>query len=244
MPLPDSPNIPMSHPSLPQLPLQGVTLLVVEDSRYACEALRLMAQRCGARMRRAANLHDARGHLRVYRPDIALIDMGLPDGSGAGLIRELALAGPGAPAVLGLSGDPALRGVAMAAGAAGFLEKPIAGLAAFQGLILNHLPDRQPNGGARPAAGDDRPLAEPDRLALAEDLSRAAALLAAGPDARQKAYLSRFLGGLARSMNDAALARAAAVLPDTGQAGLEHLGGLVALRLDEAPAAFGQACVT
>ena len=31
-------------------PLQGVTLLAVEDSRFACEALRLMARRAGARL--------------------------------------------------------------------------------------------------------------------------------------------------------------------------------------------------
>ncbi len=30
-----------------ELPLQGVTILAVEDSRFACEALRLMARRAG-----------------------------------------------------------------------------------------------------------------------------------------------------------------------------------------------------
>jgi DNA-binding response OmpR family regulator len=231
MPQPDSPPVPPLFG--PALPLQGLTLLAVEDSRFACEALRLMAQRSGARMRRAETLRDARRHLALYRPDLVLVDMGLPDGSGADLIRDLALAGPGAPVALGLSGDPGQRGVALAAGAAAFLEKPIGALAQFQAALLRHLPSRS-GPGPDPAAH----LPEPDALALREDLARAAGLLAEGPDAAQRAYLARFLTGLARSTRDAALARAAADLPLADAAHLAHLSGLVALRMGEAPRPF------
>jgi CheY-like chemotaxis protein len=231
MPQPDSPPVPPLFG--PALPLQGLTLLAVEDSRFACEALRLMAQRSGARMRRAETLRDARRHLALYRPDLVLVDMGLPDGSGADLIRDLALAGPGAPVALGLSGDPGQRGVALAAGAAGFLEKPIGALAQFQAALLRHLPARS-GPGPDPAVQ----LPEPDALALREDLARAAGLLAEGPNAAQRAYLARFLTGLARSTRDAALARAAADLPQADDARLAHLTGLVALRMGEAPRPF------
>lgn len=215
----------------PALPMQGLTLLVVEDSRFASEAFRLMAQRSGARLRRAETLADARRHLAIYRPDVVIIDMGLPDGSGAGLIREIAATGGDGPVVLGLSGDPGLRDLALAAGALGFLEKPVAGLAEFQQAVLVHLPNRLsgPQTGTAP---------EPDRLALREDLAHAAQMLADAPDAGQRAYLSRFLCGIARSTQDTALARAAEDLPYADTARLAYLTGLVALRLGEAPRPF------
>ena len=69
-------------------PLAGLTVLVVEDSRYACEAMRLLCQHSGARLRRADSLAAAARHLRVYRPDVLIVDLGLPDGPGEALIAR------------------------------------------------------------------------------------------------------------------------------------------------------------
>jgi len=120
-------------------PLLGLTVLVVEDSRFASEALRLLCLRSGARIRRADCLRSARRHLQVYRPSVAIVDIGLRDGSGTELIEELHLAEPRTTVILGMSGDPDAEAKAVAAGADAFITKPLTSLATFQELILSHL---------------------------------------------------------------------------------------------------------
>ncbi len=215
------------HHAMPVLPLQGLTLLAVEDSRFASDALRLMCQRSGARLRRADTLMAARAHLRVYRPDMILVDLGLPDGRGEGLIRQMALATGPRPVLLGMSGDPTGRGAALSAGAVGFLEKPLESLAAFQSALLAHLPDRflhQPGGDS---------AVTPDLMALRDDFTTAAVLvqtmLTRGPDAVQRRYLTGFVSGLARSARDRDLAEAAMQTEDG--AGLARLAGLLQHRI-------------
>ena len=70
----------------------------------------------------AGSLAEARPLLAAA--DVALVDLGLPDGDGAGLIRELRAANPRARAVvLTASADPKRLAPAVAAGAAGVLHK-------------------------------------------------------------------------------------------------------------------------
>ena len=85
-------------------PLLGMTVLVVEDSRFASDAMRLLCLRSGARIRRADCLLSARRHLNVYRPSAAIVDLGLPDGCGAELISEMVSAVPRVGVILGTSG--------------------------------------------------------------------------------------------------------------------------------------------
>lgn len=217
----------------PALPLHGVTILAVEDSRFSSDALRLMCQRSGARLRRVDRLANAYAHLRVYRPDIVLVDIGLPDGSGACLIRDLVASRPRGPIILAISGDPSTRTTALGAGADAFIEKPFVSLAAFQGAILQYLPDRA-NNPHSPGAGSPV-LADP--VALQDDLKHAASLISQnlGPDDRR--YLAGFVTGIARSTDDPVLA--AAALDLSGAGGVDRLCQLLATRIAASKPAFG-----
>lgn len=218
-------------------PLAGLTVLAVEDSRCASEALRLLCLRSGARIRRAGSLAAARRHLAVYRPSVLVVDLGLPDGSGAELVAEAARAPAAVPAILGLSGDPCAEGAALAAGAHGFLAKPLPGLAAFQRTILGVLP-----ADGEPPAPQVAPVGEaprPDPLAYHEDMAHAAAFLSeeAGPAGLD--YVARFLSGVARIAEDDQLARAAESLSRAraegraGRAARAEVADLVEARLAE-----------
>lgn len=193
--------------------LFAVTILLVEDSRTASEAIRLYAAESGARVRRADSLHAASRHLAIYRPNVVMIDLGLPDGDGMALIRHLASASTPLSAIVALSGHERAdwQGEAVEAGAAGCLEKPIASLRAFQECVLSVLPDAESR-----RSPDERELALAGRAsvaaALEEDLRRARSLLAEAIPTRDSdtiAYCAQFLGSVAEMLGDTDLAAAA-----------------------------------
>lgn len=207
-------------------PLLGLTVLVVEDSRFASEAMRLLCLRSGARIRRADSLKSARRHLAVYRPSVVIVDLGLPDGSGTDLIRELAAATPRVGVILAISGDRGSEEAARRAGADDFLEKPIESLAAFQQKVLEQLPtDARPRR-LRLVSND---VVEPDPLALLDDLTHITDVLTGADDLDPGSitYAVQFLCGLARIAHDAPLEEAATSLSTHHQKG-EPIGGDVA----------------
>lgn len=186
----------------PHRPLLGQTLLLVEDSRFASEAVRLMALRSGARIRRADCIASAERHLNTYRAGVAIIDIGLPDGSGLDLIARLHRAGQRPGVVLGTSGRACdeVEAQVLNAGADGFLSKPIESLAAFQQAILRHLPAEVRPRGMRVVGSE---TVKPDRLALSEDLAYADRLLS--DDHVPPSFVAEFLSGLARTDGDDSL---------------------------------------
>lgn len=218
----------------PDRPLAGLTMLVVEDSRYASEALRLLCLRSGARIRRADTLKAAMRHLQTYRPGALMVDMGLPDGDGAELIRTLADTAPRVPVLIGISGDPENQETAMQAGADAFLAKPIESLALFQQTVLNALPPQERPRGLRLISND---TVSPDSTALCDDLMHAADVLAHSRDTATLDYIARFLAGVARSAHDPTLEAAAFSLTRDRHDGprtasnLARISGLVEDRL-------------
>jgi CheY-like chemotaxis protein len=192
--------------------LFGVTILLVEDSRAASEALRLFAVESGARLHRADSLAAAHRHLAIFRPNVIIVDLGLPDGNGVEFIAELAAAPTPFGAIVATSGNEpgTWEAAALDAGAAACLEKPLRSLASFQSCVLSLLPDR----GAAPAAGAEIALAgnAAVRDALEADLRRALDLLERAvpeADAETVAYCAQFLATLGDRDADAAVAQAA-----------------------------------
>ncbi|MBP7241376.1 response regulator [Amaricoccus sp.] len=211
--------------------LFAVTILLVEDSRSASEAIRLMAAESGARVRRADSLHAAARHLAIYRPAVTMVDLGLPDGDGMALVRHLAAATPPYGGVVAMSGRERAewRAEALAAGASACLEKPIPSLAYFQDVVLSVLP------AAESRRRDDRDIAVAGRAsvqaAFVDDLKRARSLLidaGVAKDADTVAYCAQFLGSCAEMLGDAPLAAVAARRDAAG------LLACVSERLDDA----------
>lgn len=201
-------NSQISSRARPVKCLMGVTILLVEDSRSSSEALRMMAQASGARVRRADSIHAANRHLGAFRPSIALIDLGLPDGNGLELIKLIAEHNDHDMPVIAMSGtDPEEAELqSRQAGAAAFLEKPINGLSVFQRTLLEHLPDRAIDAAQNPRFDAKLPKLEMSFIEL--DLENACDLLREGiqtGDRDELAYCAKFMIGVSKQMEDSDL---------------------------------------
>lgn len=208
-------HAPARWPPLPGFAHRVQTLLLVEDSRHAAEAVRLLARRLGLRLRRADTLEAAWRHLRVYRPDVALIDLGLPDGSGLDLIADLAGARPRLRRIVALSAEPDLAGPALAAGACAFVAKPLRLPADLPALLGPAAPPLSDHALAQEAGRNGGG----DPLALRDDLLHARATLAR-EGGRGLDYAARFVRGLARCAGDQRLQDCAQAAQRAGDAGL------------------------
>jgi CheY-like chemotaxis protein len=102
-------------------------VLIVEDDDDSREMLGEWVSALGHRGLRAANADEALRHVNESRPDLALIDLGLPGVDGyevARLLRAAAGAGIRLVALTGYS-DGASRQTADAAGFDEFIVKPV-----------------------------------------------------------------------------------------------------------------------
>lgn len=149
-------------------PMPTHALLLEDLPEVAAWLSHLLRERFpGIQIHCAASLADARRILDSgLQPQLALLDLGLPDGDGTSLIRPLAQRYPGCTIVIStLFGDDAHVFPALRAGAHGYLlkDQPEERLAAALEGILRGEPPLSPAIAQRllrafqPDAGDDAP---------------------------------------------------------------------------------------
>ncbi|WGI23040.1 response regulator [Amylibacter sp. IMCC11727] len=201
---------PFSAPISKRRPLLGITILLIEDSRFCSEAVRLMTMRSGARLRRADCVRSAHKHLAMYRPDLVIVDLGLPDGNGFELIAELVDQDLSVLAISGTVSEDT-RAKVMAVGAVGFLPKPIGNMKQFQDVILASLQGTASVPGFVPSVVDAAP--DLDQQALLDDLDHIRDVLEEAlpnADMSKVTYCAQFVASIARTAQDQELINGAA----------------------------------
>ncbi|HPK01433.1 MAG TPA: sigma-54 dependent transcriptional regulator [Candidatus Sumerlaeota bacterium] len=99
--------------------------LVVEDDASCQTALAELVQMKGFEVVTAGSIKEARSQLRKKAPDLALVDLNLPDGSGMGLINEIDEKYPSEVVVITGNTNLETAVEAMQQGALDYLTKPI-----------------------------------------------------------------------------------------------------------------------
>jgi len=102
-------------------------VLVVDDHHEVRDLLVRALGRDGHRVEACATLAEARARLAAWTPDVIVLDLALPDGSGHELCRELRRKERSAPILmLTAHGEVSQRVAGLEAGADDFLAKPFA----------------------------------------------------------------------------------------------------------------------
>ncbi len=100
-------------------------ILVVEDDADNGTVLRMLLEGAGHTVLLAENLSEARGHCGRQWPDLALLDLILPDGNALDFCKELRAATPRVPVIV-LTGwsEERLKQAALEGCADEFVAKP------------------------------------------------------------------------------------------------------------------------
>ncbi len=105
-------------------PAQGFTAMVVDDHPLVRESMVARLRAMGASdVVEAASIAEAKARARTGPRDLAVLDLGLPDGSGVDLVQQLRAAGWARIVVLSAADDPYSVRAAFVAGAQGYLLK-------------------------------------------------------------------------------------------------------------------------
>ncbi|MEO6017437.1 MAG: two-component system response regulator CreB [Polaromonas sp.] len=109
--------------------MKDARILLVEDDPAIARSIIYALERDGLTVTHSLLLSDARQQLKAHTPDVLVLDVGLPDGSGLDLCRELrsgAIGGSGHLPVLMLSarGEEIDRVLGLELGADDYVTKP------------------------------------------------------------------------------------------------------------------------
>jgi two-component system KDP operon response regulator KdpE len=103
---------------------QGAKILVVEDEPHIRRLLRATMQRAGHEVIEAEDARQAIARLDIERPDIVLLDLGLPDRDGLELIGAIRLRSAAIVIVVSARDDGAEKVAALDLGADDYVTKP------------------------------------------------------------------------------------------------------------------------
>ena len=109
-----------------EVPLLEKSILIVEDETVLANAISKRLKRAGYHPEIAADLAAGRASVKEKTPDLALLDMRLPDGSGLDFLAELQTHGQSFPVlVMSAYGEIEDAVSAMKSGASDYLKKPV-----------------------------------------------------------------------------------------------------------------------
>jgi DNA-binding response OmpR family regulator len=103
-------------------------VLVVDDDADLVLGLRVRLEAMGYEMTGASDAEVAMAAVRSYRPDVIILDLGLPGEDGLAFLGRLRRVDDQAsqiPVIVLTAGDESSRAPALAAGAQVFFQKPV-----------------------------------------------------------------------------------------------------------------------
>jgi two-component system response regulator AtoC len=137
--------------------------LAVDDDPNFLSALAELIEGQGFTTNTACNLRDARAQVSNRTPDVALVDLYLPDGSGIDLLKDLELGSTTEVVLMTGHADVESAVQALRLGASDYLTKPL-DIGRLKSILANVASVQQPQpASAAPVQGDAQ---ESDRLGL------------------------------------------------------------------------------